>query len=224
MSLYQSPGSLDFSVHTVILSLFSYCRIAVLLTRCSQDLSLVLVPWWKIIYSWNATLLGRLIIRGCPVRPHVFPTLLHSSLSWINVPTSQTSTTWLRLFTFLLLRHFLNFSCWHSEVPTFELTPLLCLQVYDLLWAYVPVGDYMNVCHADQQTARVVAVSLPFLGSGIGRYKYGYRLLLLCGFAFLFFLAGQICYQSEFVKRIGTNGCVNFFNDLEWFYSDCGNR
>lgn len=78
---------------------------------------------------------------------------------------------------------------------TFALSPMICIQVHDLLSACVWVGVLDR--HAAQHTAEVVAVSLSSPGSGVDACKYGTSLLVLSGFNFAadFSEAGQICYQ-----------------------------
>lgn len=125
----------------VIWSYSPYSRMSVLLIRCWEVRPLVLVHWWNNFCSWKLTLC-RTIISGCPVRPSVFPLLVHSLFSWVK-----------------LVGHFINFNfmsifMWHFHVylcssyyrsPStrvvvcLKLSQLICLQVYDLLSACAPI-------------------------------------------------------------------------------------
>lgn len=87
----------------VIFSISPHCRMYVLLERCVEVLCIIIVLWWKNACSWNLTLKCCPIIRISPVRSPVFPSVMYSSFSWVNVPTSHTSISHPHLFAFSLL-------------------------------------------------------------------------------------------------------------------------
>lgn len=157
----------------VIWSYSPYCRMSVLLIRCWEVRPLLLVHWWNNFCPWKLTLC-RTIISGCPIRPSVFPLLVHSLFSWVKPVGHFINFNFKSIFMWPF--HVYLCSSYYRSPSTrvvvcLKLSQLICLQVYDLLSTCAPIEYSAVVQHSTRTRLRQLLFRfLPRDQESVGAY------------------------------------------------------